>query len=147
MNSFPSPISYMHACVYLVMVLPLIVFNKNSRLQKTVCNTIKMILYVSIWVAIFIPISIEEFGYSDPKLFIIWVISSVCTTIAYWIAIYFVYKKRLSACVLDVISSVFFCISGLVMGNAPLLHCYWTLVISAASLFALSVIQFVSHRI
>lgn len=107
MNDFISPIRYMHACVYAIMVLPLITLHKKYKLQKGTYTALKALLYILIGVSIVIPAFIDDFGYSDPNYFVIWIIGSVFLLITYWIVFFFVYKKRLHVCALDMISSVF----------------------------------------
>ena len=142
MNDFISPIRYMHACVYAIMVFPLITLNKKYKSQKEAYTALKALLYILIGVSIVIPAFIDDFGYSDPNHFVIWIIGSVFLLITYWIVFFFVYKKRLHVCALDMIISVFFCLSGILLGENPPLRCYWALAILAGLLFLLVVVQY-----
>ena len=87
-----SPISVMHIYAYAMMVVPIIVLNRNRIYEKKIYVIIKIILYILILLSIFIPIFIEGFGYASPGLFAVWVISTICIMVVYWIA-FFWYKK------------------------------------------------------
>lgn len=142
-----SPISVMHIYAYAMMVVPIIVLNRNRIYEKKIYVIIKIILYILILLSIFIPIFIEGFGYASPGLFAVWVISTICIMVVYWIAFFLVQKNFLNVYVLDAICSVFFCVSGILIGESPPLHCYWVLVILSTFLFVLSVIQLIIYRI
>lgn len=90
-----SPISVMHIYAYAMMVVPIIVLNRNRIYEKKIYVIIKIILYILILLSIFIPIFIEGFGYASPGLFAVWVISTICIMVVYWIAFFFGTKKFL----------------------------------------------------